>query len=84
VVGQGLLERGFRRKFPTRRWSSSESGEKGIDPADYEYLDRKLMALLTQAREAEPALGSSGSIITSRDHCSRLISRVSMETGRPL
>ncbi len=58
VVGQSLLERGFPKEVSNSSVVIiGERRDGKLTPADFEYLDGKLMGLLGQARQDEPGLG---------------------------
>ncbi len=58
VVGQDLLERGFPQDAASSQVVViSERGQKPLTREDFDFLDRKLVPLLNQAREREPTLG---------------------------
>jgi putative drug exporter of the RND superfamily len=58
VVGQGLLERGFPQEAASAQVVIIGERRRGsLTPADFDFLDQRLVSLLNQAREREPGLG---------------------------
>ncbi|MEA2632669.1 MAG: putative drug exporter of the superfamily, partial [Chloroflexota bacterium] len=58
VLGQALLERGFPQDAASAQLVVVGERRRGLlTPADFDFLDQKLLPLLNRAREREPALG---------------------------